>query len=154
MIPIIVIFFNNSDSITTDNSSLVYLFGLFVAMFLYIILHELTHGLFYKIFTHEKLTFGLTFTVAYCGVPKLYVKRIAALITTLAPFVIFSFVFVVPMFFIKEQLLFLSLGLMFAIHVSGCIGDIIVGFILIFRFRGKELVVNDTGPKQTFYIKQ
>ena len=45
------------------------------AMFIYIILHELTHGLFYKIFTHEKLTFGLTLLVAFCGVPKLYVNR-------------------------------------------------------------------------------
>ena len=44
-------------------------------MVLYMVLHELTHGLFYKIFTHEKLKFGMTLTVAYCGIPRIYTKK-------------------------------------------------------------------------------
>ncbi|MBO4770637.1 MAG: hypothetical protein J5563_07660, partial [Clostridia bacterium] len=49
------------------------------ALFAYIVLHELTHGAVYKLLTREKLTFGMTLTVAFCGVPHIYVKKRAAL---------------------------------------------------------------------------
>ena len=129
-----------------------YYFSFLLILILYLIMHELTHGIFYKIFTHEKLTFGLTLTVAYCGVPKIYVKRIPALITTLAPFVVFSIVLGVPLFFEIKPLIFLLISLLFSIHVSGCTGDLWVALILIFKYRGKKLLVNDTGPKQSFYV--
>ena len=45
---------------------------LLVVLIAYVILHELVHGAVYKYFTREKLTFGLTFTVAFCGVPQIY----------------------------------------------------------------------------------
>ena len=131
-----------------------YYFSFLIILILYLIMHELTHGIFYKIFTHEKLTFGLTFTVAYCGVPKIYVKRIPALITTLAPFVVFSIVLGVPLFFEIKPLIFLLISLLFSIHVSGCTGDLWVALILIFKYRGRKLLVNDTGPKQTFYAEK
>jgi hypothetical protein len=131
-----------------------YYFSFLIILILYLIMHELTHGIFYKIFTHEKLTFGLTLTVAYCGVPKIYVKRIPALITTLAPFVVFSIVLGVPLFFEIKPLIFLLISLLFSIHVSGCTGDLWVALILIFKYRGRKLLVNDTGPKQTFYAEK
>ena len=121
------------------------------SMFIYIVLHELTHGLFYKIFTHEKLTFGLTMTVAYCGVPNLYVKKWPAFLTTLAPFLIWNLIFGLPLFFVKGYQYILFFGLLFSMHVSGCIGDLIVGGLLLFKFRGSDYLINDTGPKQTFY---
>ena len=40
------------------------------AMLLYIVLHELTHGIAYKLTTGRKLTFGFTLSVAYCGVQR------------------------------------------------------------------------------------
>ena len=49
------------------------------AMLLYIVLHELTHGIAYKLTTGRKLTFGFTLSVAYCGVPDIYVYRKAAM---------------------------------------------------------------------------
>ena len=58
----------------------VYLVGTVV----YVILHELTHGLVYKTMTKEKLTFGLTLSCAFCGVPKIYVTRKTALLSILA----------------------------------------------------------------------
>ena len=119
----------------------------------YIILHELTHGIFYKIYTHEKLKFGFNFVVAFCGVPHIYVNKKIAIITTLAPCVVYSVLFlglaaIIPMPSIK-----LFLIVMFAIHFGGCIGDIYVALYLTFKNRGKEMLINDTGPKQTFYVK-
>lgn len=129
--------------------------GCFVAsMFIYIVLHELTHGLFYKIFTHEKLKYGFTLTVAFCGVPDLYVKKIASLVTTLAPFVVYNIVFILMIVLIPNpSIKFLSL-VMFAIHFGGCVGDLWVASYLLLKNRGKSILVNDTGPKQTFFVEK
>ena len=53
----------------------IYLFMFAILLILYIILHELTHGAAYKILTHEKLTFGITLTCAFCGVPERFEKN-------------------------------------------------------------------------------
>lgn len=127
---------------------------LMLSMVVYVVLHELTHGVFYKIFTREKLTFGLTLTVAYCGVPNLYLKKVPALVSALAPFVVFSIVFGVPLLFITNYWTYVILAALFSLHFSGCIGDLYVSILLIFKYKGKDVLVNDTGPKQTFYIKK
>ena len=44
-----------------------------VSMIVYMVLHELTHGAAYKLLTGEKLTFGLSWSCAFCGVPNIYV---------------------------------------------------------------------------------
>ena len=136
----------------------IFLFGmltLIVSFFIYMILHELTHGLFFKIFTHEKLTFGLTLTVAYCGVPKLYVRKWPMFITTLAPFVTFIFVFGLPVIFIDNIIFYFVFSLLLGFHIGGCVGDLYGATIMLFKYRkNKDLLINDTGPKQTYYIKK
>ncbi len=139
------------------NNLHIFLFGIlaFVAMLLaYVILHELTHGLFYKIFTHEKLTFGLTLTVAYCGVPKLYNKKWPMFITSLAPFVVFILVFGLPIIFIDNIVFYSAFSLLLGFHIGGCVGDLYGATILLFKYHGKDVLINDTGPKQTYYIKK
>ena len=136
----------------------IFLLGMltFIAcLIIYIILHELTHGLFFKIFTHEKLTFGLSLTVAYCGVPKLYVKKWPMFVTTLAPFTVFLFVFGLPIIFIDNIIFYSVFSLLLGFHVGGCVGDLYGATIMLFKYRkNKELLINDTGPKQTYYIKK
>ena len=41
---------------------------------------------------------------------------------------------------------------LFAIHVGGCIGDLYCTWLLLFKLP-KDTIINDTGPKQTFYSK-
>ena len=72
-----------------------------VILIVYLILHELTHGLVYKIMTGRKLRFGLSATVAYCGVPDVYVYRKTALLSLAAPLVVFTIVFSIPLFFTR-----------------------------------------------------
>ena len=69
-----------------------------VSMVIYLVLHELTHGVGFLIFTREKLKFGMTLTVAFCGVPNAYVKKWPAVITTLLPFTVYSIVFLLITF--------------------------------------------------------
>lgn len=123
-----------------------------VVMVVYIILHELVHGAAYKALTKQKLTFGFTLTVAFCGVPQIYVYRKTALISVLAPFVVFLPVFLVLCFVLPNPLEKLLAATMLGMHVGGCCGDLWVAGLLLFKLRDKATLMNDTGPKQTFYV--
>ena len=118
----------------------------------YIILHELIHGAAYKALTKQKLTFGVSLTVAFCGVPNIYVYRKTALIAVLAPFVVFTPIFVVLCAVLPNALDKLLASLLLGMHVGGCCGDLWVAGLLTFKYRNKTTLMNDTGPKQEFYI--
>lgn len=136
-----------------DNYSLLRNWALVVALVAYIVLHEVTHGVAYKCLTGRKLTFGLTLTVAYCGVPDVYVYRRAALISLLAPFVLFFPVFLLPALLLRDAWDQIYAAALFALHVGGCVGDLYGAFLYCFRFRDPSTLMQDTGPKQTFYQK-
>ena len=127
-----------------------WLFALLVGLIAYLVLHELTHGVVYRILTGEKLTFGLKLTCAYCGVPNIYVTRKTALLSLLAPFTVFSVAFLVPFFVLSGPVSFTFLVL-FALHFGGCVGDLYDTILLLFCLKGRMLK-RDTGPKQTFYV--
>lgn len=128
--------------------------ALFVNIFVFIaiiIIHELIHGLFYKIFTKEKLTFGLTLSCAYCGVPKIFVYRRPMMVTCMAPCVIISLVLIILMIFIPNPNVCYVILFIASLHFGGCIGDIYVTILLLFKYRDNNILLNDTGPKQTIY---
>ena len=122
------------------------------AMVAYIFLHELTHGAAYKLLTHQKLTFGFTATVAFCGVPHIYVYRRTALISLLAPFVTFGIVFGAAVALFGDPWNKMYAAVLLAAHVGGCAGDLYDTFLYLTRFRDPAVLMNDTGPKQTFYL--
>ena len=126
-----------------------------ISIFLYLVLHELTHGLVYKITTKEKLTFGLTLTVAFCGVPNIYVKKKAMILSILAPFVVFTIISVVGLILTYNNDLYYTLvSGFFGLHFGGCIGDLYGSYIMIFKYHNKDILVNDNGPTQVFYVKK
>lgn len=128
-------------------------FILIAAVFVYIVLHELAHGAAYKIQTRRKLRFGFNLSVAYCGTPDIYVYRRCALIALLTPFVLFIPVFLIPAFVFSNAWDRFYAMLLFSLHVSGCIGDLFDTFLYLFRFTSPDVLMRDTGPKQTFYTK-
>ena len=142
-----------SDFVITFPNTLIAVGIFMIVVVLYMILHELTHGLFYKIFTKKKLKFGLTFSCAFCGVPSIYIKRKPGLVTILAPFVFFSIVFLTLVFFLTDPLYVFLAIMAFSIHFGGCVGDLYLTILLLFKYRG-DVIMNDTGPKQTIYVKE
>ncbi|MDE5546239.1 MAG: DUF3267 domain-containing protein [Anaeroplasmataceae bacterium] len=132
-----------------------YLLGLAVAMILYMVLHELVHGIAYKALTKQKLTFGISWSCAYCGVPNIYVYRKASMIALIAPFAVFSLLFggLVNWFYFLDGTLFLLMSLLFSIHVGGCIGDLYMFTLFLFKYKDKTLLMKDTGPEQFLYQK-
>lgn len=137
-------------SISNSNLLLPFPLIMILGMVLYIILHELTHGIAYKIFTKQKLTYGITIFVAFCGVPHIYVSKKVALIAVLAPFVVFSTLLIPILIIMPANLIYLALVMIFSIHFSGCVGDLYVTYVLL-KLKD-DVLMNDTGPKQTFYI--
>lgn len=124
------------------------------ALLLYPVLHELLHGAAYKLLTHRRLTFGLTATVAFCGVPDIYVYRRTALIALLTPFAVFIPVFLLPACLCAGAWDRFGAALLLAVHIGGCVGDLYDAGLYRFRFRRPDTLMQDTGPKQTFYVKQ
>lgn len=122
-----------------------------VALIAYLIVHELTHGLFYKLLTRQKLRFGFTLTVAYCGLKEGYTNKKTCLLAVLAPLVIHSVWMALLIVFLPANVWAVMVILLFALHFSGCIGDMWVAFMLIFRFKGNSVLVCDDGPCQRFY---
>lgn len=127
-----------------------------VSMLAYLVLHELVHGLAYKLFTHERLTFGISWSCAFCGVPQIYTYRKTALVAVLAPFVLFSLLFLGLAAFLWTvgPIPYVLAVLLFAVHVGGCSGDLYVALLLVFRYRSKRLLMRDTGPEQYFYLPE
>ena len=124
-----------------------------LAYFLYIVLHELTHGLVYKVFTGKKLTFGFKPPYAFCGVPDIYTYRITSMMSLFAPLTVFSIVYVLLFFIISDPFSKTMILLMLALHVSGCSGDIYGIGLYLFKFRSPKTLRNDSGSVQVYYTK-
>lgn len=129
-----------------------FLLILVICTVVYLVLHELTHGIVYKLLTHEKLKFGLTLSCAYCGVPHVFVTRKTALLSLITPLSLFSLVFLLMVFLTDGWLATMAI-LLFSIHFGGCSGDMYDTWLLLTSLRG-DILMNDTGPKQSFYLRQ
>lgn len=120
----------------------------------YVILHELAHGAVYKMHTGEKLTYGFAQTCAYCGVPKIFTYRKTAIAAVLAPFIVFTLILIpalVACYFLHAGL-YLALGIVFAMHLLGCSGDLYVAFMFATKYKDNRTLMNDTGSKMAFFV--
>ncbi len=127
-----------------------------VSMFAYVVLHELLHGLAYKIFTKQKLKFGVSLSCAFCGVPDVYVNKKTAIMALVTPLVVFTVVFgaLAVVFWFTDPLLYVLTVILLGMHLGGCSGDIFVFCVIAFKYNDKNLLMNDDGPKQTIYFKK
>lgn len=123
------------------------------SMIFYIIAHELVHGIAYKALTGQRLTFGMTLSCAFCGVPDIYTYRRCALIALLSPFTVFTVLFTalaVSMYFVHPLYYICALWLL-AMHIGGCVGDLYMSYLCFTRFKDKRILMRDTGPAQFVY---
>ena len=123
------------------------------AYFFYVGMHELTHGIVYKLLTKKKLTVGFKPPAAYCGVSGIYAYRITAMASLLAPLTVFSIIFAAAFFTAYDPFVKTLVLALLALHLSGCAGDLYNIGLLLFRFRDPDVLREDTGPKQIYYTK-
>ncbi len=127
-----------------------------VGLIAYIVLHEIVHGIAYKAFTKQKLTFGISWSCAFCGVPHIYVYRSAALVALLAPFVSFSLLLLplsVGLYFVNPMY-YMPVLFILGMHLGGCSGDLYMTYLLHFKYKSKDTLIRDTGPEQFIYTRE
>ena len=154
-VPVVALLFLGADFSEFDSDRmLLYDVAWLAAAAVYLVLHELTHGAVYKAMTGQKLTFGLTWSAAFCGVPKIYTYRRTALASLVAPLTVFTII-LLPLTILLRAVdtgWYLVCGLVFAIHISGCVGDMYVTRLFLTRFRDPRTLMRDTGPAQWMYV--
>ena len=97
---------------------------------------------------------GLSWSCAFCGVPKVYTYRKTALIALVSPLIVFSVVLIaltVALYFVSP-IYYLMSAFLFGLHLGGCCGDIYVTLLFLFKFKDKRTLMRDTGPEQFFYV--
>jgi hypothetical protein len=154
---LLIPFFTGAMAVAEDLFTVVLIaFGSYLGIFAYIILHELVHGAAYKLLTGEKLTFGFSWSCAFCGVPHIYVNRRIAFISLVSPLIAFTVLFgaLITLFAFISAELYLVVSIIFCMHLGGCVGDMYVTGLLLFKLRHKDILMRDTGPMQTFYIPE
>lgn len=118
----------------------------------YTVIHELTHGLVYWLFTRRRLSFGFVGSMAYCGVPGIYVKRDVAAASCIAPFVIYTAVYLVLLAALPVNVFWIVLLITFMNHLGGCFADI-YAFVVMMK-NGRDLLMEDNGRDQHVFVKQ
>jgi len=122
--------------------------GLLLAgVVLYMVLHELIHGVFMKAYSGKKPHYGFTGMYAYAG-SDAYFKRTQYLIIAFAPVVILGVVLTVLIAAFYETA-FWYLYLIQIVNLSGAAGDLYVGFLI--ARSNRDIVVRDMGTDMTFY---
>lgn len=118
---------------------------------LYIVLHELTHGVMIRLTAKVRPDYGLSGMFAYAGSRQAYFSRPAYLAVGLAPVVLWGIVLLVlnltlpadwfwPVYFIQ------------ICNLGGAAGDLYITHLLLFVLP-KDVLTMDTGVDMTFYSR-
>lgn len=153
IIPFIVLylFFERSLSLSDGFRYSIILFISIPSLFLMIILHELIHGLFFKIFGKGKLKFKFHGFAVSCSMPTNYFNKRSYILIGLAPLVLLTIIYGVLSFFLYNTDYFILAYFPLALNFSGAAGDIYVVSLLM-KMK-KTVLVNDTGVAMKIYDK-
>jgi hypothetical protein len=106
------------------------LIAILLSIIFMLILHELIHGIFFYLFTHQRPRFALKSGYAFAAAPGWYLPCTKYIIVGLSPFVIISFVSIVFCWLIFPPLIPYLL-LIATFNAAGSLGDlIVVGWVL------------------------
>ena len=123
---------------------------LILGMALYLILHELTHGIVMKLFGTKKIKYGFTGNFAYAGSDDYYAK-IPYIIIALSPVILWGVVLLLLCFVVPYNWLWI-VCLIQIVNISGAVGD----FYVTFKFirLPKDILIRDFGTSMTVYSKK
>ncbi|MCK1159720.1 DUF3267 domain-containing protein [Streptococcus uberis] len=140
---------NKGTSINT--SGIVTVMGMVMAL---LVIHELVHGLFYNLFKPKnriKIGFRLKSMIGYCTSPYSLYPKSQMLVIGLAPFFLLSFsLTLLYCLGILSPFYYIFLA---AVHAGGCIGDFYYVYLLVFKFKQKEILIEDTLSGLIIYQK-
>ena len=124
--------------------------ALIILMFLYLILHELVHGIAMKLCGSKKVKYGFTGMYAFAGSKDYYDKK-AYIFIALAPVVLWGIVLAVINPFVPVEW-FWIVYLIQIMNVSGAAGDLFV--TVTFSHLPQDILVQDYGVSMTVFSKK
>ena len=121
-----------------------------LGMVVYIVLHELVHGITMKAFGCPKVKYGFSVLYAYAG-SEAYFRKRPYLVIALAPVVLWGIVLLIASCLVDDAW-FWVVYLVQIQNLSGAVGD----FYVSFRFSRlpADLLVQDTGTSMTVYTRE
>lgn len=142
---ITMIFKGNANEIKSPLIELLLMFGLLVVL---IVIHELIHGLFFKVFKPEaKVKFGYKNGMAYATSPNSKYSRPKFAIISLAPFILItSVLFTCYMLNVLPKTMFIFIA---ALHAGACVGDFY--WVWLIAKSPKGCLIEDTDKGIDFY---
>ena len=127
-------------------------YGLIAGMILIIPIHELLHGMAYKLAGAPKVKFGadLRQMMFYASAPGFVAEKYAFYVVAFTPFILISLLFISGIVYGSMHVQWGSLVALF-IHSTMCIGDFaMVNFFA--SFPGKEVYTYDDKQEKTSYF--
>lgn len=134
-----------------DLSALWVRYGVLIAALVgYIVLHELVHGVFIRVFSGQRAHYGFTGLYGYAGSDAYFTKK-SYLLIAMAPVVLWGVVLLVLQFVIGAEW-FWMVYLIQVANLSGAAGD----FYVAARFAGlpADILVQDSGVAMTVYARR
>lgn len=132
----------------TAQFGLMQMFLIFVIYFILIIIHELIHGLFFKLFQpRKKVSFGFKNFMAYASSPGSKYSAPKYTIICLAPFVFISIG--LTLIYIFSKMSIFDYALLASVHAASCIGDFY--FFKIVLQSPKGAIFEDTATGLNVY---
>ena len=120
------------------------------SLIIYIILHELTHGVVMKLYGAPKIKYGFTGLYAFAG-SDCYFTKIPYIVIALAPVVIWGVVLAALCPFLSGGWFWVAYFMQIQ-NLSGAAGDIYI--TCKFLKLPKDILVKDTGVSMTVYKKE
>lgn len=117
---------------------------------IYVILHELVHGITMKFFGTDKVKYGFTGLYAFAGSDYYYDKK-SYIIIALAPVIVFFFIFLILGFIVPDSWFWVVYLLQIA-NLSGASGDYYVTYK--FSKLPKDILVRDYGVSMEVFSRE
>ena len=125
------------------------LFGMLIAIVLYMLAHELIHGIFIKKYSGKKAKYGFTGLYAFAG-SDAYFNKSQYIVIALAPVVFFGIVFLLLNIFLPANL-FWPIYFMQIMNLSGAAGDF---YITALACRlPSDILTRDSGVSMKIYSR-
>lgn len=127
-----------------------HLLALFASIVVYMLLHELTHGICMKLYGSGKVRYGFTGLYAFAGSGS-YFARGPYIVIALAPVIVLGAVLLALNFVFSTGAAFWFIYIVQITNISGAAGDIYV--TAKFLKLPRDILIHDSGVSMTVYAK-
>ena len=116
-------------------------------VFLYMIVHELTHGIFIQVLSKEKPNYNFRFPFLTTG-SNVYYNKKSFIIIALAPVIVWGIILLLALF-VVPQYLFMSVYIVLGLNFAGSAGDYVQ--VVSFSKLSNTTLLYDDGNETSVY---